>query len=210
MGIPGRPPHRAARPAAALLAALVATSCASLPDPETPADYLITIHGAVVLPFKPVDRTTWDGTGPDPLPEAGGFLAALAQWIHAGGSAMVRAAEMVARWAQAGIEAPDCYPEVVLEGKTWGGPELADQDDFLPAWDLRIPIRGSTSDDRVLSIRVRDADLSDDDNVGAWETTVGELLAYPGVREIAFVDREGRTEAGGIVALRISVERTER
>ncbi len=215
---PSRLRRAAPLPASALLAALLAASCAGLqgrtagetaagdPDGEA-ADYVVTIHGAVVLPFKPVERTPWDGSAAAPLPEAEGFLAVLAQQIQDGAGAMVRAAAVVARWAQQGIEAPDCYPVVLLDGKAFGGEELEDQDDFLPAWELKVPIRGTARDSRVLAIRVRDADLSDDDNVGSWETTVGDLLSRTGVREITFVDRDGRTEAGGIVALRISVER---
>lgn len=176
-------------------------------DRAIPSDWILTVHGAVVLPFKPVEKTAWDGPGSAPVPGADAFLSMLAKGIYDPGPSMIRAGDLVARWATQAVEAPDCYPEVTLDGKTTGGPDLEDQDDFLPAWHLRVPLRGTSSDDRVISILVRDADVHDDDNVGSWQTTVGDLICRPGVREVMFVDREGRTAAGGIVALRISVER---
>lgn len=163
----------------------------------------------MLLPFTPVGHGPWDGP-PDvaaPIPEAAGFLAELARALHVDGASLARAASMVVAWARSAVEPPDAYPVVLLGDGTFGGPALADADDFQPQWDLRVPVRASARDPRILSLRVRDADLSDDDNVGEWQTPLGALLSGPPVQEVSFLDADGRPRAGGIAVLRISVER---
>jgi hypothetical protein len=178
-------------------------------DARLPADWVVTVHGAVILPFTPIEREPWDGP-PDatvPSAAAAGLLGDLARLADLEVFSLARAATVVVAWARSSIEPPDTYPRVLAGEEVHGGPELADDDDFQPVWNLRIPVRATTRDGRPFTVAVRDEDLADDDNVGSWSTTLGAILAGAPVQDLPLVGADGVPRAGGLAAIRILVER---
>jgi tetratricopeptide (TPR) repeat protein len=205
----GREDEAAAIYARALSLGVDAGLVARRRDARIAADWVVTVHGAVILPFTPVDREPWDGP-PDatvPSAAAAGLLGDLARLADMEIFSLARAATVVVAWARSSIEPPDTYPRVLVGDRAFGGAELADDDDFQPVWNLRIPVHATTRDGRPFSVDVRDEDLADDDNVGSWATTLGAILAGPAVQDLPLVGPDGVPRAGGIAALRILVER---
>ncbi len=171
-----------------------------------PADYQVTIHAAVVLPVKPQVHWPWDGLRQGAVRDAQVLLGRLGRVSAIEGLVVAKLAATAAEFAGNAFELPDCYPLVSFDGETWGGRRYVRKDDLHPSWDVALVVHGSARDRRVLQVVVLDRDLQDDDTVGTWQVSVGEVLARDGVREFVFVDDEGNLAADGVVALEISVE----
>jgi len=174
-----------------------------------PCNYVVTVMEGVVLPFKPETERPWDGVGVRQVAEAGEMLRSLA-FLTGGESTMVtRVGEIVVGGLQSEIEPPDTYVLMTVDGVTLGSRDLARLDTYRPAWNTSFSIRGSPNDGDSLTITVMDRDLEEDDRVGGFPITAAELLSKPGVREFYFVTKEKELRAGGLLAIRISVERRE-
>lgn len=181
-------------------------------DRIEPASYQVTINGALILPFKPGEHTPWDGPG-GALPGAGSLIATIVT-TASGGTGLIGAAAVEAMskevlgLAAQGTAAPDCYLVIRADGGTFGGEATVDQDDYQPTWGVGLVYENVTkADRRVVSIEVRDSDAMDDDNVGSLQLTLEELLKEDGAREFLLVEPDGTLRAGGVIALKISVER---
>jgi len=168
-------------------------------------DLVVTVHGAVVLPTKPVSGLPWDGIGgardAARLAEAVALLGAI-------DPVTTSAASVLGSLFSKGTAAPDCFVTVTVDGKHFGGEVTVDQDDFLPQWGIRFLMPYATQiDPRIVTIEVRDRDLSDHDNVGAVHLTVAELAERSSKGRLRFYDEHGKLSADGILELDVSVER---
>lgn len=177
-------------------------------------DYEITLHGAVILFFKPGSKKPWDGgagarrvRGADEVLRGLGTSAAPEVEIAQRGRRMFRR-------KSSRHQAPDCYPVVKVGGQVCGGPEHVQKDDLRPNWNLRFRVNGVNGfDRRVLKVEVLDLDLDLDldlessEHVGSWEVPLADLVVDCGTRVIRLFDRGGRLQSGGLVALKIGVQR---
>lgn len=171
-----------------------------------PADYVLTIHSAVVLPFKPVSRKAWDGLG-QLIEHTDKILDGLSYFLTPQGVAFAKLSTGIAQITQGGTAAPDCYIQVVIGNQVFGGRHYRQQDDHVPVWNLRIKLSQFTkSANQIVNIIVRDADLKDDDNVGSYQLRLGDLLGREGVHEIPLFSSR-KLHADGLLALKVSVER---
>ena len=100
---------------------------------------------------------------------------------------------------------PDCYPEVVVGPTTYGGVALLRQNSYAPEWALAFRVSGTSGDEEGVSFRIVDKDVSENDYVGVWETTVGHLVHPQGRRILVLFDEDVRLQAGGILALDVEV-----
>jgi len=173
----------------------------------TPARYSITIHGAIISPVKPDSRRPWDGAR-GAVEEADALFKGIGAFLGPEGKVTAGLASAVVRVGSLAMEAPDCFVSVTCDGRVFGGRSTIDQDDFEPAWNVGFTCDGVTSADRrIVSIHVIDADGLDDDNVGSVQMTLGDIVAVDGPRTIPFFSKDGVLQAGGILALKLSVER---
>jgi len=168
-------------------------------------DLVITVHGAVVLPTKPVSGLPWDGVGGGK--DAARLAEALAL-LTAVDPVTTGAASVLGSLFSKGSAAPDCFATVTVDRRSFGGEATFDQDDFLPQWDVRVVLPYVTrTDQRVVTIAVRDRDISEHDNVGAVHLTVAELVDRAARGRLHFYDEHGKLSADGILELDVSVER---
>jgi tetratricopeptide (TPR) repeat protein len=170
------------------------------------ATYRLTIHAAVVLPFKADSGKPWDGfRGREP--DVAGTVKMLARFVVTGGVDVVGLGLEVTKWMNLGFEAPDCYVLVSIGSQTFGGKTNTDHDDLRPNWNLSIDLPNTNGmDDRVVNIQVRDADEFDDDNVGSVQIRLGELV-MGGTQVVPFLSKEGELGASGLLALQVSTQR---
>lgn len=168
-------------------------------------DYVVTLHGAVILPGKPVTGAPWDGVG------RGADMTRLADalaLLAAADPVTTSAATALGALFSKGVSAPDCFAIVTFDGRSFGGAVTTDQDDYVPQWNVEFVVPSATiGDARVVTIMVRDRDLEDHDNVGVVHLTVGEIVERATKGRLRFFDDNGRLHADGIVELDISVER---
>ena len=170
-------------------------------------DYKITVHNAVILPWKPTSRKQWDGFSPKTV-DTGDFISQIAKLS---GPQAVIASEVtnaVVKWTNSAKNLPDCFVEVTFDGKRYGGEQNKNKDDCIPHWDLSFDVSNTNPvDDRILNVKVTDKDLSSDDNVGSYQVKIGELLEESGVHYIQGMVN-GELQYGAILLLKISVERS--
>ena len=114
-----------------------------------PADYVLTVHGATILPFKPQSRRPWDGLGAA-VADANVLIAGFGKMLGPQGAAAELAPALLGLVSK-GTDAPDCYPVLSVSGVQFGGVALVDQDDLMPTWDLMLPFpRVTRADTRTL------------------------------------------------------------
>lgn len=171
-------------------------------------DYKITIHGAVVLPFKPNSGERWDNIpmlGVDSKKQ----ISSLAGFYGMGAGLVASLGAEVASVTVNNKTAPDCYLLVTVGEQVYGGEETTlRSDDYQPVWEYSLSFNDVLlSDDRVLSVVVTDADdFNDDDVVGTKQFVLGELVRNPGVHDIPLFDKRGALTSNGLLALTVSVE----
>jgi tetratricopeptide (TPR) repeat protein len=172
-----------------------------------PFDYKITLHEGVVLPFKPDTQAPWDGLGSKRVEQAADIMSALS--LFSGGQSAIvgQAGEVVVGRIQSQVEPPDTYLVVTYGDKALGSRDQAQEDSYRPAWQLSFMLHGCPSDEGTVSFTVLDRDLEQDDRVGAFQLSMSELLSETGVKELYFVTKDGELRAGGLVGLRLSVQR---
>lgn len=107
---------------------------------------------------------------------------------------------------------PDPY--VVVEA---GGAELArsraEQGTFLPSWALEVPLPAGKALPPVITLRVMDDDLKDDDEIGKALIDTASVVSKPGVHTlegtaglydvIVVVRNPGAASAGPVLTLRV-------
>ncbi len=170
------------------------------------SNYRITLHGAVILPFKPIAQTPWDGLAGGRVSGAGAFIAYLAKVSGPANAIVAEISNEILTMANRGTAAPDCYPIISVEGQRVGGEGYKDQDDYLPNWNLAIDAYNvSKLDNRIVDISIYDSDLSNNDNVGSYQIELGDLLKKEGVQNILCFS-PGNIDTG-ILVLKISVQR---
>lgn len=173
----------------------------------TPRDFRITIHGALVLPFKPQSKLPWDGNG-GALDGADELLKSLGGFTGPQGIALAGLTASVLQLGNTAMQAPDCFVIIRVGDQEFGGIATADQDDYQPTWNIGFDVRGVTSSDkRIVSVEVSDNDVLDPDNVGSHQFTLGDLVAKEGPREIPLFSPDGSLQASGLLCLKVSVER---
>jgi len=171
-----------------------------------PANYRVTINSAVVLPFKPGSKMPWDGFGgavadADKLLKSLGGLAELSQ----GQASLVGE---VTKLAIAGTAAPDCYIIARVGDLVWHNRDQRDENDLHPTWNFPLTFPQRNAFDRtILRLEVRDRDLEEDDNVGEFQVSVGELIQKPGERTFQLFNPQGVLSAGALLSITITTER---
>jgi hypothetical protein len=170
-------------------------------------EYVLTVEGATVLPFRPDTRTYWDVVpGDRPAENAEEFLSGLPARLSRSPDRMLAELSRDVGEPPLGTRAPDVYPVVLTPGLRAGGRELAKTDRVLPRWDFPVTIRGRVEDNTVISITLFDLDASGrDEEVGTFTTTIGALVSLAGPRAIVLFDSAGGLAAGGVLVLRLSV-----
>jgi len=172
-----------------------------------PFDYVITVHEGVVLPFRPGTQKAWDGDESWRLAKSGEILAALSGIRAGDGSAVAKAGEAISTAIPVEMEQPDTYLLVTAGGQTFSSRDWVRHDACRPSWEFRIPIRASLASAPAVTIAVFDRDSGADDRIGSFQIAGAELFSKPGEREFYLVGEGGSLEAGGIVAVRLSVQR---
>ena len=166
----------------------------------TRAPYRLTIHGAIVLPFKPGDKRQWDGR---PGKEFQGARKLLAKILGVSGPSAVVYGQL-ADLVNTGVAPPDCFPVVTIGAREDFYGDRTVQDSCEPQWDASRQVRTSAWDGRTLSVIVWDRDIAENDPVGSWQVTLGDLAREPGVHHVILT--EGGTLRGeGILALKLSL-----
>lgn len=69
-----------------------------------------------------------------------------------------------------------------------------------------LAVYTNPQDGRIVSITVVDEDFEQDDPVGDYQFTVGELVKAP-VQELSLVAEAGQLRAGGVLVLKVSAQR---
>ena len=172
-----------------------------------PNDYVITIHEGVVLPVRPGSQFGWDGDEAWRLGRAGELYDKLAKVNEGGGSPVAKSGDLIAAAIPLEMEQPDTYLIVTTGSQTFSSRDWVRHDACRPSWEFRIPIRAKLSSAEPVNIAVFDRDAEADDRIGSFQLTGADLFSKPGEREFYFVDEKGSLKAGGILAVRISVQR---
>ncbi len=171
-----------------------------------PREYMITIHSAVILPFKPGSQQPWDGIAVRRVRGADELLRGLGTFAAPGVEIALLGGRAFQRMSST-REAPDCYPIVKLGEQVYGGPDCAREDDLRPTWNLQFRVIANGLDPRVLGLQVLDRDLKSSDRVGSWKVPLTELIMDPGTRVIRLFDERGRLQADGLLAVKVTTTR---
>jgi tetratricopeptide (TPR) repeat protein len=166
------------------------------------ASYRVTVHGASILPFKPGSELAWDGLPGARVPGAAAMLGKLAA-LASGGTSEV--GQMAVLLLSKSIEPPDCYVVATVGGVPAGSSPVA-QDTLTATWNWSFYVTGTSTTATVVQLRVIDKDAMDDDDVGAWETTVGQLVEHTEPWQEVFLDSDKRLHAEGVLGLHLSLE----
>ena len=168
--------------------------------------YKVTIHSAVIAPEKPSKGTPWDGIA-IPGIRTSEVFSQLGASVFTGGGLISTLGPMVMGAANDGISAPDCALEIIVSGKVYGGIQTVVRDTHQPQWDYSLTFNNvPPGDKRVLNIRVTDIDDTNHDPVGSYQVVLGDLVKQGSVQEIPLFSNKGELLAGGLLALKISVE----
>ncbi len=171
------------------------------------SEYVLTVEGATLLPFRPDTGEYWDVVpGDRPAENAQEFLSGLAARLSRAPDRMLAELARDVGEPPLGSRAPDAYPVVLTPGLRAGGREVSKADRVLPRWDFPVTIRGRVEDNTEISVTVFDLDASGrDEEVGTFTTTIGALVSLVGPREIVLFDSSGHLASGGLLVLRLSV-----
>lgn len=171
-----------------------------------PASYRITFNDAVILPFKPTSKTPWDGP-PNPVAGADALLSGLGEMFEVS-QPLVVLMPAILKLASAGQSDPDCYLSVSIGDKTFVNRDGRAKNSLHPTWQFAITFPPTNVfDTRMLHIRVIDADVTQDDDVGTHQISLGELVQRTGAHTYTLCDEKGKLASGGLLTLTVTVER---
>ena len=92
-------------------------------------DYKITVHSGVILPFKPITHTPWDGFGGQ-IKNAKAIVQGMTMYLD-GGAVMATLGGEVLEAASAGSAAPDCYVIINWRGRKYGKRGNFEKNEYL-------------------------------------------------------------------------------
>ncbi len=117
-------------------------------------NYTITLHSAVILPFKPQDHRKWDGLAVGTVRQAGSVLKGLGALSASPPVAYIELATLVAGVGNTGIGPPDCYPIFDVDNRETPYRNDVIENSLEPSWNLWVNVRATASDKRALCANV--------------------------------------------------------
>lgn len=171
-------------------------------------NYLIIIHSAIILPFKPMTKEPWDGLPGQIVSDASEIVTKISKLAGPKAFLFTKTSEIIASVSNRLIAKPDCFPIISINGLQYGGILYKVQDELFPVWNIKINLFSvSKTDNSIFSITVYDEDLMNHDIVGNYQMTLGDLVSKEGAQTIvSFNNENGNTNIpSALLGLKISV-----